>query len=42
MTDEKAAESAAAGGDLLLQPLGIHQEEFKKFFEDYRKKIDYT
>lgn len=42
MTDEKAAESAAAGGDLQLQPLGIHQEEFKKFFEDYRKKIDYT
>ena len=42
MTDEKAAESAAAGGDLQLLPLGIHQEEFKKFFEDYRKKIDYT
>ena len=42
MTDGKAAESAAAGGELTLQPLGITEEEFKKFFEDYRNKIDYT
>ena len=42
MTDGKAAESAAAGGELTLQPLGISEEEFKKFFEDYRNKIDYT
>lgn len=42
MTDEKAAESAAAGGELQLLPLAIPEEEFKKFFEDYLKKIDYT
>ena len=42
ITDEKAAESAAAGGELQLLPWDIPEEEFKKFFEDYLKKIDYS